>query len=74
MAFLLQPHRWLIALVRGYQLFVSPMTRPSCRFVPTCSEYSIEALRKYGLVRGLAKSLWRVARCHPFHPGGYDPP
>jgi len=64
----------LIALVRGYQLFISPIMGPRCRFEPTCSEYFIEAVRKYGVIRGTARGLWRICRCHPWNPGGYDPP
>ncbi|ROL60109.1 membrane protein insertion efficiency factor YidD [Bacteroidetes/Chlorobi group bacterium MS-B_bin-24] len=63
----------LIALVKLYKLFISPLFPPSCRFYPTCSDYSIEALRKYGAFKGLILSVRRVSRCHPFHPGGYDP-
>lgn len=62
-----------IALVRFYQAFVSPWTRPSCRFQPTCSHYAVEALQVHGAWRGLWMSVWRILRCHPFHPGGYDP-
>ena len=62
---------WLIA---GYQRFISPLLPPSCRFVPTCSEYTASCLRKYGLVRGLAKGSYRLLRCHPLCKGGYDPP
>jgi uncharacterized protein len=60
--------------LRGYQRWVSPCLGPQCRFHPTCSQYAIEALRKYGLVRGSWKAVCRVARCHPWHPGGDDPP
>jgi putative membrane protein insertion efficiency factor len=63
----------LIAFIRGYQLFVSPLLPPSCRFYPTCSSYCIQALEKYGMWRGGALGLRRVLRCHPFNPGGYDP-
>ncbi|CAA7599820.1 Haemolytic domain protein [Acididesulfobacillus acetoxydans] len=65
--------RVLIALIRFYQKFVSPLKPPSCRFYPSCSEYSVQALQKYGLVKGGWKSLVRISKCHPFHPGGYDP-
>ncbi|WP_245590207.1 membrane protein insertion efficiency factor YidD [Desulfobulbus elongatus] len=67
------PGRCLIALFRGYQYFVSPLFPPSCRFVPTCSQYAIEAVAKYGAIRGTGLALWRIARCHPFSRGGYDP-
>jgi putative membrane protein insertion efficiency factor len=62
-----------IALVRLYQRFVSPILGPTCRFRPTCSEYMVQALQKYGLGKGLWLGLRRIGRCHPFHPGGYDP-
>ena len=59
--------------IRGYQRFLSPLLPPSCRYVPTCSEYAYEAVQRYGIVRGGAKALWRILRCHPFSQGGYDP-
>jgi uncharacterized protein len=64
----------LIAAIRVYQLTLSPLLGPACRFEPSCSRYMVEALRKYGLFKGLAKGLRRVSRCHPWSPGGYDPP
>jgi putative membrane protein insertion efficiency factor len=67
------PARSLILLVRGYQVTLSPLLGRHCRFHPSCSQYFIDAVRKYGAVRGLARGLWRLARCHPFHPGGFDP-
>jgi putative membrane protein insertion efficiency factor len=63
----------LIAIVRSYKFLISPLLPGSCRFVPSCSEYSLEALEKYGALKGVWLSVRRVARCHPFHPGGYDP-
>ncbi len=63
----------LIGLVRGYQRWVSPMTPPSCRFHPTCSEYAREALESHGAVRGSWYAVKRIARCHPFGGHGYDP-
>jgi hypothetical protein len=63
----------LIALVRFYQLAISPWLPPACRYSPTCSAYAIEALRVHGPLRGLWLSLRRLLRCHPFHPGGHDP-
>jgi uncharacterized protein len=63
----------LIALLRFYKSAVSPMLPPSCRFVPTCSEYATEAIRRYGALRGSWMGARRLLRCHPFHPGGYDP-
>jgi len=65
--------RILIFLIRGYKKLISPMLPPSCRFYPTCSEYSIQALEKYGAIKGSAKSIWRILRCNPFNKGGYDP-
>ena len=64
----------LIGLVRGYQLAISPLLGRHCRFQPTCSQYAIEAIRRHGVLRGSVKSVRRIARCHPWHPGGYDPP
>lgn len=62
-----------IALVGLYQGFISPFTPPACRFYPTCSTYARQALKKYGIFKGGLLSLARLCRCHPFHPGGYDP-
>ncbi len=64
----------LICLVRAYQLLISPLLGRRCRFEPTCSQYFIEAVRKYGALRGGWRGICRVLRCHPWHPGGYDPP
>jgi putative membrane protein insertion efficiency factor len=61
------------ALLRGYQFAISPLFPPSCRYVPTCSEYAIEAVERHGVLRGAALSLWRLLRCHPFVKGGFDP-
>jgi len=63
----------LVSLIRVYQRYISPLKRPSCRFYPTCSEYSIQAIQKYGVIKGGWKSAVRILKCHPFHPGGYDP-
>lgn len=63
----------LIFLIRAYQRLVSPMLAPTCRFHPTCSSYSVEAIRKYGPFGGIIRALARLGRCHPFHEGGYDP-
>ena len=68
------PALTIIALVRVYQLTLSPIFGRFCRFQPTCSNYMIQAVEKYGAVRGLAKGIWRILRCHPFCRGGYDPP
>jgi uncharacterized protein len=64
----------LIAMIRVYQFTLSPLLGNACRFEPTCSRYMVEALRKYGLIRGFTKGVGRVCRCHPWNPGGYDPP
>ncbi|MBD0325016.1 MAG: membrane protein insertion efficiency factor YidD [Pyrinomonadaceae bacterium] len=63
----------LLALLRSYKVIISPLLPPACRFVPTCSEYAHEAVNRYGALRGGWLSVRRLARCHPFHPGGYDP-
>lgn len=63
----------LLVLLRGYKRFVSPMFLPACRYVPTCSEYAMEAIARYGAARGTLKAVARLARCHPFVKGGYDP-
>ncbi|MDP8236055.1 MAG: membrane protein insertion efficiency factor YidD [Candidatus Erginobacter occultus] len=63
----------VIGLIRLYQALVSPFFGTRCRFYPSCSEYLRESLQKRGLIKGLGKGLARIARCHPFHPGGYDP-
>ncbi len=73
----LQGLRWLVArlligLVRFYQLFISPLKPPSCRFYPTCSSYTIEALRLHGPIKGSWLALRRISKCHPLHPGGFD--
>ena len=62
-----------IALIRIYQRGISPWTPAACRFRPTCSEYAVQALGKYGVWRGGWLAVRRLCRCHPFHPGGYDP-
>ena len=64
----------LIQMVKFYQRAISPLLWSSCRFTPTCSQYMILAIEKYGPIRGLWKGIWRILRCHPFHPGGFDPP
>ncbi|MFZ5831947.1 MAG: membrane protein insertion efficiency factor YidD [Planctomycetota bacterium] len=64
----------LVAAVRVYQYAISPLIGPHCRFEPSCSQYFIEAVRKYGALRGAAKGIWRICRCHPWGPSGYDPP
>ncbi|MDR2671243.1 MAG: membrane protein insertion efficiency factor YidD [Oscillospiraceae bacterium] len=65
--------RVLLALIRFYRRSISPLRPPTCRFVPTCSEYALEAVTRYGAARGAWLALRRVLKCHPFHAGGYDP-
>lgn len=66
--------RWLlVSLIRLYQMGVSPFVVPSCRFVPSCSQYALEAIARHGAVRGSVLALGRLSRCHPLHAGGYDP-
>ena len=67
------PKKALIALIRFYKRFLSPMLPSACRFSPTCSEYAMEAIGKYGALKGGYLAARRLLRCHPFHPGGYDP-
>jgi len=62
-----------IGAIRFYQRFISPMLPPSCRYTPTCSQYTLTAIRRYGFVRGVWMGVKRISRCHPFHPGGHDP-
>jgi len=62
-----------IFLIRIYQRLISPLFPPSCRFYPTCSEYSVQAINKYGILIGSAKAIWRILRCNPFNKGGFDP-
>jgi len=62
-----------IGLIRFYQYWLSPLFPPTCRYTPTCSQYAVEAIRRYGLLRGGAMAVWRILRCHPFVRGGYDP-
>jgi putative membrane protein insertion efficiency factor len=65
---------FLILMIRLYQVTLSPLLGPACRFEPTCSRYMVESLRKYGVLKGLSRGLRRLSKCHPWHPGGYDPP
>lgn len=62
-----------IYIIRLYQKYISPLKGQTCRFYPTCSSYSIEAYQRYGFFKGTFLSIKRILRCHPFHPGGYDP-
>lgn len=64
----------LMALIRLYQLIISPLLGPVCRFEPSCSRYAMSCLERHGLLRGGWLSVVRLSKCHPFHPGGYDPP
>ena len=63
----------LRGLIRGYQILISPVLGPSCRYLPSCSEYAMEAVDRYGVGRGLWMAAWRLLRCHPFVKGGFDP-
>ena len=63
----------VLGLIRAYQLTLSPLLPPTCRFAPSCSQYSYEAVARYGAWKGFQLSLRRLLRCHPFQPGGYDP-
>jgi uncharacterized protein len=63
----------IIWSIKGYRLFISPLFAPSCRYHPTCSKYALEAVERFGAMRGSWLAIKRILRCHPFHPGGYDP-
>ncbi len=63
----------LLGLIAAYKKWISPLLGPHCRFHPTCSTYAAESIRRHGPLRGLTRALARLARCHPFHEGGYDP-
>jgi len=63
----------IVSMLRTYKRWISPLLPSACRFTPTCSEYMMDAVQKYGLARGVWLGLRRLARCHPFHEGGYDP-
>ncbi|PPS41484.1 membrane protein insertion efficiency factor YidD [Chroococcidiopsis sp. TS-821] len=65
--------RLILFLIRGYRILISPLFPPSCRFHPTCSQYAIEAIERFGVWHGGILAVRRVLRCHPWHPGGYDP-
>lgn len=68
------PAMLLVLMVRFYQVCLSPLLGPNCRFTPTCSTYFIESVQRYGAVRGSLRGVRRILKCHPFHPGGVDPP
>ncbi|MCS6843758.1 MAG: membrane protein insertion efficiency factor YidD [Caldilineales bacterium] len=63
----------VVLLIRLYQRFISPLLPPSCIYHPTCSNYTLEAVQRYGVLKGLWLGIKRISRCHPFHQGGYDP-
>ncbi|MUL38172.1 membrane protein insertion efficiency factor YidD [Gloeocapsopsis dulcis] len=65
--------RLILFLIRGYRILISPLFPPTCRFHPTCSQYAMEAVERFGVWRGGILAVRRVLRCHPWHPGGYDP-
>lgn len=67
------PRRMVMLPIRGYQKYISPGLPPSCRFTPSCSQYALEAVAKYGALKGSWLAARRLVRCHPFNPGGYDP-
>ncbi len=67
------PAWFCVVLVRAYRYFISPLLPPTCRFMPTCSQYAVEAFIRYGAIRGVYLTLFRILRCHPFSRGGYDP-
>ncbi|HHU90903.1 MAG TPA: membrane protein insertion efficiency factor YidD [Clostridiaceae bacterium] len=66
--------RLVIGVIKLYRRYLSPLKRkPTCRFYPTCSQYALEAVTKYGALKGVYLAIIRILKCHPFHPGGYDP-
>ena len=66
--------KWIVlTLLRGYKWLMSPLLGPACRYVPSCSDYAMEAVARYGVLKGGLKAAWRLARCHPFAQGGFDP-
>ncbi|SET38177.1 hypothetical protein SAMN05421676_104239 [Salinibacillus kushneri] len=62
-----------MSLIKFYRKFISPMKAPTCRFQPTCSEYALEAYKRFGVIKGTYLTIKRILKCHPFHPGGFDP-
>lgn len=65
--------RFMLALIRFYQTGISPYSKPRCRYIPTCSRYAVQAVERYGALRGGLMAAWRILRCNPFSKGGYDP-
>ncbi|WP_035293152.1 membrane protein insertion efficiency factor YidD [Clostridium sp. KNHs214] len=65
--------RVLICIIKFYRKYISPLKKPCCRFYPTCSQYALEAIEKYGALKGGIMAIKRIFKCHPFHEGGYDP-
>ena len=65
--------RFCLAAIRGYQRYISPLLPDACIYIPACSQYAVEAIEKYGVVKGCWLGVRRILRCHPFHAGGYDP-
>lgn len=63
----------IISIINFYRKYISPLKKPCCRFYPTCSQYAIDAINKYGALKGSAKAFYRILRCNPFNKGGYDP-
>ena len=71
---MINPFKWLaIMLIKGYRYFISPLLGSNCRFYPTCSSYTLEAIERYGLLRGGWLGIKRISRCHPYNDGGVDP-
>jgi putative membrane protein insertion efficiency factor len=69
----MKPRDVVVSILRLYKRFISPLLPPACRFHPTCSEYAMQAVSTHGILRGSLMALWRLARCHPFSKGGFDP-
>lgn len=67
------PEALVVGLIKFYRRFISPMYPPVCRFSPTCSQYALTSVERFGVIRGGWLAIKRIARCHPFHPGGFDP-
>jgi len=67
------PKYFAIACINMYRKFISPIKPPTCRFMPTCSEYALTAIKQYGAIKGGWMSVKRILKCHPWHPGGFDP-